>query len=349
VWHCILLNVKMKCSHVVVFALLSLVEATLLSQPKLTPPLKDVKSDKKFFGPAGDYADDKRPVVDQKIMDKLKGPEQPYPSLQSKDTFDSDYVKDENSDKGAWQAQFEYDSLRRKLQQEEGDEKTAEGRANQEGRDVDKAQHDDDDANGKVKDAQKGVDDASKGENDEEKTADDFSGAPSDEKLKELKKAVEAAEAKYEQQKKAFEECERQLEAAKKELADLKAKQAALEAQLGSETKLWVENNQKLAAKEAAEKTVKLTLKKTKEQAHLSKTLAVQQVLAAAEKIKVAAEKVLAEQKVQSATAQKKLQKEKADLTKARKDLAEAATRLQNLHKPAEAAPTKSWFTGLFR
>merc|ERR1719311_2009136 len=111
---------------------------------KLSPPLKDVKSDKKFFGPPfpADYPDDKRPVPDQSILSKVKGPGQPYPALQSHDDYDRDYVKDENSDKGAWQAQFEYDRLRRKLMGEEDDLKNAEDRANRDGKDVDGAQHD---------------------------------------------------------------------------------------------------------------------------------------------------------------------------------------------------------------
>merc|ERR1719261_900831 len=90
---------------------------------KLSPPLKDVKSDKKFFGPPfpADYPDDKRPAVDKSILNKLKGPDQPYPALQSKEDYDVDFVKDENSDKGDWQAQFEYDTLRRKMAQEEAD------------------------------------------------------------------------------------------------------------------------------------------------------------------------------------------------------------------------------------
>merc|ERR1719271_2032249 len=101
---------------------------------KISPPLKDVKSDKKFFGPPfpADYPNDERPVPQKAIMDKLKGPDQPYPALQSKDKFDSDFVKDENSDTGAWQAQFEYDALRKKLAQEEGDAKAAQDRADKE-------------------------------------------------------------------------------------------------------------------------------------------------------------------------------------------------------------------------
>merc|ERR1719389_1631906 len=110
----------------------------------INPKLEDKASDKKFFGPPfpADYPDDKRPVPQKDILNKLKGPDQPYPALQSKDKFERDFVKDENSDTGAWQAQFEYDALRKKLAQEEGDEKRAQARADREGRDVDDAQRD---------------------------------------------------------------------------------------------------------------------------------------------------------------------------------------------------------------
>merc|ERR1719163_590371 len=119
--------------------------------PRLSPPLHDGgaigestehQSDKKFFGPPfpADYPDDKRPVPDKSVLKKLKGPDQPYPALQSKADFDRDYVKDENSDKGSWKAQFEYDELRKKLAKEQADEKRAEERAAKEARDVDNAQ-----------------------------------------------------------------------------------------------------------------------------------------------------------------------------------------------------------------
>jgi DNA repair exonuclease SbcCD ATPase subunit len=317
-------------------------------EPRISPPLKDVKSDKKFFGPPfpADYPDDKRPVPDKKILDQVKKVGSAYPALQSKEDFDSDFVKDENSDKGAWQAQFEYDALRRKLAQEEADERRAEDRANREGRDADDAQNADDEAGRKVSDAQKDADAAGKGE-DDVKRAEDFDGPPSDEKLKELKKAVEAAEERYEQQKKAFEECKKQLEDAKKELEDLKAQQKSMEEKLAADTKLWVE-----------QKAVKLNMKKTKHDNFVKlqseKVNAAQGKLDAAEKIKADMEKALAKEKAESAKAQDKLKKEKADMEKVQKQIDAAAKKLQDLHgyKPAQAAvtPTKvTWWQSLFR
>merc|ERR1719161_1561889 len=305
------------------------------SQPqKLSPPLTDVSSDKKFFGPPfpADYPDDKRPVPNKGILDKVKGPDQPYPALQSKEDYDRDYVKDENSDTGAWQAQFEYDRLRRKLAQEEADERRAQDYADREGRDVDGAQRDSDSAGRNVDDAQKGVNDASKGEEDI-KTADDFDGPPSDKKLKELEKAVADAEARHEKAKKAFEECKRQLEEAKAHLDDLKAQQKEMEEKLAADTKLWAE-----------QKTVKLNMRKTKQSEASAKVQEAQAKLAKAVQSKAEADKALAKEKAEHEKAQQSLQKEKDDVTKVEKKISEASAKLQALHgyKPAQVAPTKS-------
>merc|ERR1719409_321635 len=78
----------------------------------ISPPLKP-KRDEKFFGK--DYPWDKRPKVDVLHF------KHPYPAVQDSGDFDSDYVKDENSDNGSWKAQTEYDRLRHKLAKEKAD------------------------------------------------------------------------------------------------------------------------------------------------------------------------------------------------------------------------------------
>jgi len=71
------------------------------------------QSDKKFFGK--DYPWDKRPKVDVLHF------KHPYPIIQDSGDFDRDYVKDENSDNGEFNAQTEYDRLRHKLAKEKAD------------------------------------------------------------------------------------------------------------------------------------------------------------------------------------------------------------------------------------
>merc|ERR1719409_818955 len=78
----------------------------------ISPPLKP-KRDEKFFGKA--YPWDKRPKVDVLHF------KHPYPVVQDSSEFDSDFVKDENSDNGSWKAQTEYDRLRHKLAKEKAD------------------------------------------------------------------------------------------------------------------------------------------------------------------------------------------------------------------------------------
>lgn len=315
--------------------------------PKINPPLEDVKSDKKFFGPPfpADYPEDKRPVIRKSLWDKVMRPGMPYPALQGAKDFDADYVKDENNDKGAWQAQFEYDTLRKQLEQEEADAKRAEDRADREGRDADGAQHDDDEAGKNVKDAEKDVDEAIYDEKNAKK-AEDFGGPPSEEKLKELKKAVKEAEEAYEKAQKGFEECKRQLEEAKKNFEDLKAQQKTLEEKLAADTKLYVE-----------QKTVKFNLKKVKAEkakADFAKTKtekvkAAQDKLAAAEKIKDALEKALVTEKAENIKAQNNLQKQQAEVAAASKQIAAASAKLQKLHgyKPAQVAPTPDSKSGV--
>merc|ERR1719498_2218735 len=69
------------------------------------------KSDKKFF--KKDYTWDKRPVADKYYVFN-----HPYPAVQDSGDYDKDFVKDENSDGGKWQAHMDYDILRSKIHKE---------------------------------------------------------------------------------------------------------------------------------------------------------------------------------------------------------------------------------------
>jgi hypothetical protein len=313
-------------------ALSQLCHGTVLSTNKevlgINPPLKDVSSDKKFFGPSfpADYPDDKRPVIKKSIMDDIRSPEQPYPALQSRADFDADYVKDENSDTGAWKAQFEYDAARKRLMDEEGDEKRAQDDANRAGHDADDAQRNADDASKKAGDAQKGLDDAKAGEDGAGKDdGDDGSGDDhSAETLEELKKKLKDAEEAYEKQKKSFEECERQLKEAKEEYERLKAELAEMEKKAYSTAKLWAE-----------QKTVRMTALKAKRDAEkgaaAAKTKAAKEVLTKAQSARKDADRKLAKEKSDHEQALENLQKQKADMEAAQKGLEESRIKLQKL------------------
>merc|ERR1719422_2260520 len=64
---------------------------------RIVPPLEDVDTDKKFFGPPfpADYPHDQQPHA---LRDFKKGPIKPYPKMQTEQSFDADFVKDENGD-----------------------------------------------------------------------------------------------------------------------------------------------------------------------------------------------------------------------------------------------------------
>jgi len=314
--------------------------------PRISPPLTDAKSDKKFFGPPfpADYPEDSRPIPDKHVLDKLKSPDQPYPALQSKDKFDRDFVKDENSDKGAWKAQFEYDYLRKKMAKEAAEAKNAGDSAGKEGRDLDDAQKKSDAAGRDADAAKKDLDDAKseEGKAMEPEDIDDMPEGTVNEKkkkLEELKKAVAEADAKYAKEQKEFEQCKKALEDAKTNLAELKAKQVEMEQKLAADTKLWVET-----------KTVRMNLKKTKEDAaHLKWGEAVDQ-LNVAKAAKARVDKVLAEKKALAAKAQDNLQKQKAELAKAKVDMEKATLTLQKLrgYNPAPAAKSSAPMTSVF-
>jgi len=74
---------------------------------RITPALEH-QSSKKFDQ---DFPLDKRAAVDEHYKFG-----HPYPTVQDSSDFDSDFVKDENSDGGVWDAQMKYDLLRAKIQ-----------------------------------------------------------------------------------------------------------------------------------------------------------------------------------------------------------------------------------------
>lgn len=94
------------------------VDSTNEISPNLRP-----KSDKKFFG--RDYPDDLRPGRIHKF-------DHPYPTVQDSEDYDKDYVKDENNEKGEWQAQMDYDMLKNKLMKEKAQLKVAKQKMDQE-------------------------------------------------------------------------------------------------------------------------------------------------------------------------------------------------------------------------
>merc|ERR1719464_832856 len=105
---------------------------------RIVPPLVDVDTDKKFFGPPfpADYPDDISPPTKRKLFSRNSV----YPKIQDAGKFDRDYVKDENTDGGKWQAQSEYDVARTKIANEKRQAENAAKRAENERQDVTEAE-----------------------------------------------------------------------------------------------------------------------------------------------------------------------------------------------------------------
>lgn len=81
------------------------------------PTWEPTRSDEHFM--KKDLPFDKRPKVD------IIHFKHPYPIVQDSGDFDRDYVKDENSDNGEWNAQTIYDTLRHKLTKQRAEMKKA--------------------------------------------------------------------------------------------------------------------------------------------------------------------------------------------------------------------------------
>lgn len=314
----------------------------------INPKLEDVSSDKKFFGPPfpADYPSDARPTVSPSIAWQLKENNKPYPYLQNRKEYDEDYVKDENSDRGDWKAQFDYDEYRRKLGEEEAAVKRAREKADKEGKDQSDAEKALSDAEKAAKDAKDALDGANKDKDGADKDGDGTGGdglsAEEKEKLETLRKKVADAIDNLEKEKKEFEECKKNLEKAKKELDDAKAAHDAYEAQLQSQQKLFVIKSE--ADKQAREKA-----RQARKEANEARIKTAGQKLEAAVALKKTREAALAKEKTEHAAAQKKLDQQKAKVEQAKKKLDEAKVRLQALRGYKTDMPSKSSAFASFR
>jgi len=330
------------------------------SKMKINPPLTDVSSDKKFFGPPfpADYPDDRRPSVDHAALDKLRAAGEPYPKLQKASHFDTDYVKDENADNGDWKAQFAYDAQRKKVAEEEAAEKRAAEKDAQEKSEADETQKKLDEAAKKADNAakeeegaKKEQDSADKAVTDEESHAKNEDKAAEDkengkektnqETVEEMKKKVKEAEDKLEEQKKAFAMCQKKLEDAQAEVATLKEKLKKYEDESSKSVKLWLEDEAKQTA--SRKKAHESMVEALKLKSHAAKDR-VEAARKSKEELQQALEKErinLAKEKTENDLAQKNVLQHKASVAQAMKDLENARLRLQRFRTPP-AAPVKS-------
>lgn len=314
----------------------SLLLAALLGQAlAVTPVLKDA-SDKQYNT---NYPLDTRPVVDKNVLNKLKSDKEPYPALQSSSNFEKDFTTDQNKDAGHWKAQFEYDTLRKKMLKEAADEKAAADKAGKEGKDAEEAQKNADEAAKKADAAKKDAEAAKEGEEAAKKTQEEAAKKKDDSKEKQSKAELEAdlkkAEEDYEAQQVKFKKCQQELEESKTKYMELKAQVAAMQEKNAADVKLWAEkaNAQLRASRELRQKRLEAASAK-REAADLR--------FQAAEHEKANFDKILKKEKAESDQAQKTLQKERADTEQSKAELDKAAKTLQKLKGYAPDTQLKS-------
>jgi len=217
---------------------------------KIVPPLVDVDTDKKFFGPPfpADYPDDVQPPANKKIFSKTKV----YPKVQDEGFFDKDFVKDENSDGGKWQAQQDYDAARTKIANKKRQAENAAKRAANEAKATDEAEK-------KLSQKQKNEDEANKvaqdaegkeaSERDAQQRARDKivqkqkehaakvaqevadSHETAEERQKAMENKVREAEKALTKQKKTYAECAKKLDEAKARVKALEAEEKGLKSE----------------------------------------------------------------------------------------------------------------------
>merc|ERR1719160_676623 len=125
----------MRSSTIALVVLVVLAAPSLLHgsrfKKRISPTV--TQSDAKFMG--DDLPADRRPNA---ISPNLAFGH-PYPAVQEHADYDSDYVKDQNSDNGEWAAQWEYDRLRSKVRKEQKEMMEAEAKMNIEKKELEKA------------------------------------------------------------------------------------------------------------------------------------------------------------------------------------------------------------------
>jgi len=180
---------------------------------RITPELDPV-SDKKFFdGKRADYPTDARPNVKDHFTF-------PFPIVQDSHDYDKDYVKDENSDNGAWAAQARYDKIRAQIAAAKEAAEKAKAKEYEEQTEEEKAAAAEKKAAEERARQEKLAEAARKAEEDAQKRADSAN------------KTIADAEKLVKSEVTDLEDCMKQLKEAKVHLEKLmKDKEAAMEAQ----------------------------------------------------------------------------------------------------------------------
>merc|ERR1719343_157257 len=326
---------------------------------RVNPPIHDVTSDRKFYGPPfpADYPSDQRPVASPPTKHHPI-----YPELDTSGFLDHDFVTDENSDGGEWQAQMAYDRARirlAKLEQQvthtqglEADQQRAADTARNTARQAHDAEAK---AKSDLEQAKKNEDSAEAKETAAEKDlaaaraqAKKFEEAEKkrEKSLKEhsnTKEGIEArlkqAKAAYDEQEKAFKECQEKFQKAKDalEAAQHAADEFKKKSGVDVDTNLTKPN---VTAAEQRVREAKAVVKVSESKELASKA----QRAAADESSKKADYEVEWRDSLHDKTAAE-LRTEIAEMEKERREMEEAKQKLRRIRYPDNASYPKGMFT----
>lgn len=333
---------------------------------RIVPPLENVKSDKKFFGPPfpADYPHDQQPPSSRRMFEKG----QPYPKVQEQGFFDKDYVKDENGDGGEWKAQMDYDTARTKIDRTKQQRKHAEKNAEEEHRHVDEAAakyEEKKEKEDKAKEAaqetarraqeerdraaeasrhvrEKEAENEAKVRAAEEEQRDAKRAAERrEEARKNLEKKVEEAKDALDKERESFKDCQHELDEAKAHVERLTKEKDNLVKSQQDESTLVVKEQRMLEEQKRL-----LQEERSKFNALEAKRTAALARLMAARNETQSAQKELDEQKAEHKAAEQKAKQEEKELKDAEKELSEARTQLRkqrgpNALPPGEEQPTE--------
>lgn len=316
---------------------------------RIVPPLEDVASDKKFFGPPfpADYPHDTQPHASKEVFQKG----QPYPSIQEQGFFDKDYVKDENSDGGEWHAQMEYDNARTRVDRTKQHVDQVKKKAHTEAHDVEEAakrykasqtkeqqaanaaktaeeteeieQHKEDEARHHVEEkeaaAKAKVETAKQDAADAQKSAERRKEA-----TKVLEERVDDAKNALSTERESFKDCQKELDEAKAKVEKLMKQKDELSQTEDEESTVLLKERRLVEEQERIlrEERAKTVAAETGRDSALSK-------LGVSRNETEASRKELARQQAEQAVAEKKLKKETQELEEADKELADARTQLR--------------------
>jgi len=277
-----------------------------------TSPELDPESHEEFFGKDN-------PKDDRAVADKHYRFNYPFPSVQHSGKFDTDYVKDENSDGGEWEAQMNYDTLRSQIVKKQKEVDEAAKKEEEEQKEFDVATVNEQEAEKVANEKEELAAEAKKEHQQAQEKLEDFIGKPG-----ERNGTIAEATTVVENEMEDLENCTKELAKAREQLKKLTAEKEAREKAEG----------------EAEAKAAEATLTSPAPQASSSSASnATTNSSGESENAVEAAEKKLAEENAEYATAKKAYDEATADVEAEEAELKKAEQSLEDLRHPPAAMP----------